>query len=56
MRGPWPPGPAQVNDIPIFVDGNSGRVGRLRAIGNAISPEVAAEFIRASREAIDLTT
>jgi DNA (cytosine-5)-methyltransferase 1 len=55
MRGPWPPGPAQVNDIPILVDGNSGRVGRLRAIGNAISPEVAAEFIRASREAIDLT-
>ena len=29
-----------------------GRVGRLRAYGNAINPEVAAEFIRAVREVI----
>ena len=52
MRGPWPPGPGQVNDIPILVDGGSGRVGRLRAIGNAISPEVAAAFIGAAMETI----
>lgn len=50
MRGPWPPGPGQVDDIPILVDGSAGRVGRLRAIGNAISPEVAAAFIEASME------
>jgi DNA (cytosine-5)-methyltransferase 1 len=53
MRGPWPPGPGQVNDIPILVDGSSGRVGRLRAIGNAISPEVAEEFIAASMETLE---
>jgi hypothetical protein len=28
-------------------------VGRLRAIGNAISPEVAAEFIAASMETLE---
>jgi hypothetical protein len=28
-------------------------VGRLRAYGNAISPHVAAEFIRAYRETIE---
>ncbi|MEX3933297.1 DNA cytosine methyltransferase [Paraburkholderia phymatum] len=53
MRGPWPPGPGQVNDIPVLVDGSSGRVGRLRAIGNAISPEVAAAFIEASMETLE---
>lgn len=34
--------------------GVSGRVGRLRAAGNAICPEVAAEFIKSSMEATDL--
>ena len=33
--------------------GFSGRVGRLRAYGNAIVPQVAAKFIEASFEAID---
>jgi hypothetical protein len=29
-------------------------MGKLRAYGNAIVPQVAAEFIRAARDAIDL--
>jgi DNA (cytosine-5)-methyltransferase 1 len=33
--------------------GVSGRLGRLRAYGNAIVPQVAAQFIIAAREAID---
>jgi DNA (cytosine-5)-methyltransferase 1 len=53
VRGPWPPGPGQVDDIPILADGGAGRVGRLCAIGNAISPEVAAAFIEAASEALD---
>jgi DNA (cytosine-5)-methyltransferase 1 len=38
---------------PPLVDGFPGRVGQLRAYGNAISPQVAAEFVRAYREVLD---
>ena len=39
-----------------LADGVPGRVGMLRAAGNAIIPQVAAEFIRASLEALDGAT
>lgn len=39
-----------------LADGVPGRVGMLRAAGNAIIPQVAAEFIRASIEALDGAT
>jgi hypothetical protein len=35
-----------------LADNASARVGRLRAYGNAINAEAAAEFIRAAREVI----
>jgi DNA (cytosine-5)-methyltransferase 1 len=38
---------------PPLVDGFPGRVEQLRAYGNAISPQVAAEFVRAYREVLD---
>ncbi|NML34887.1 DNA cytosine methyltransferase [Paraburkholderia antibiotica] len=50
--GKWRP--VEPGTFPL-VDGAPARVGRLRAYGNAINAEAAAEFIRASREAIDLT-
>lgn len=34
----------------LIADGDVDRVGKLRAYGNAIVPQVAAEFIRAFRE------
>ena len=34
-------------------DGVSARVGKVRAFGNAIVPQVAAEWIKAAQEAID---
>lgn len=51
-RRPWPPGPNQIGTIPLCADGRPGRVGRLRAYGNAIVPQVAAEFIQAADEAM----
>lgn len=41
-RGPWPPGPRAVGDIPPLVDGMARRVDQLRAIGNGQVPAVAA--------------
>lgn len=43
--------PVEPGSFPL-ADGIPGRVGRLRAYGNAIVPQVAAEFIRAFMEAI----
>ena len=36
--------------LPVLAHGVRNRVGRLRAYGNAIVPQVAAEFIAAWRE------
>ena len=46
-RGHWPPGPGAVNLIPVCTDGISNAVGGCKAYGNAIVPQVAAEFIAA---------
>jgi hypothetical protein len=40
-----------VDERSILAHGVPGRVGRLRGFGNAIVPQVAAEFVRAAREA-----
>jgi len=39
-----------------LVDGYPGRVGMLRASGNAINPQVASEFIRAAQESFEEMT
>lgn len=44
----WPPGPGCIDEIPMRVDGVSGRVGKMRAYGNAIVPQVAAVFVMAN--------
>ncbi|MFM0720905.1 hypothetical protein PQQ73_31805 [Paraburkholderia strydomiana] len=43
--------PVEPGTSPL-ADGAPSRVGRLRAYGNAINAQAAAEFIRAPREAI----
>jgi DNA (cytosine-5)-methyltransferase 1 len=43
----WPPGPGAVADIPLSPDGIPGVMGKCRGYGNAIVPQVAAEFIGA---------
>lgn len=40
--GLWPPGPREVGQIPLDVDGVAGRCHQLRAIGNGQVPAVAA--------------
>lgn len=47
-RRPWPPGPGDVNRIPLLANGIPGVVGGCKGYGNAIVPEVAEAFIRAS--------
>ncbi len=42
--GYWPPGPSAVSDIPRMADGPTNRAHRLRALGNAVVPQVA-EYI-----------
>jgi len=46
-RGGWPPEP----DLPRVAHGVSARIPQLRAIGNAIVPALAAEFVSAYMEA-----
>ena len=45
--GYWPPGPGEVNSIPLLANGLPGTMGGCKGYGNAIVPQVAAEFIRA---------
>jgi len=45
--GPWPEGPRAVERIPLSPNGVPALVGRCRAYGNAIVPQVAAEVIGA---------
>lgn len=46
-RRPWPPGPGDIDRIPLLANGIPGVVGGCKGYGNAIVPEVAEEFIRA---------
>jgi DNA (cytosine-5)-methyltransferase 1 len=55
---PWPDGfgsgsNERVTDVLSPSYGTPGRVGRMRAYGNSIVAQAAAEFIRAAREAIE---
>ena len=47
----WPPGPGDVDSIPLLANGLPGVVGACKGYGNAIVPQVAAEFVMAFREA-----
>lgn len=49
-RGPWPPGPGEIDRIPVLANGLPGVMGGCKGYGNAIVPQVAAEFIGAYLE------
>lgn len=49
-RGHWPPGPREVDQIPLLANGLLGTMGGCKGYGNAIVPQVAAEFIKAYLE------
>jgi len=51
--GAWPSWDAE-SDVRVFMDGIPARVGRVRGFGNAIVPQVAAQFIAAAEEARSL--
>lgn len=36
----WPPGPSAIADIPRMADGPTDRVDRLKALGNAVVPQI----------------
>lgn len=39
--GFWPPGPGAIDNIPRMADGPANRIHRLKALGNAIVPQIA---------------
>jgi len=45
--------PVEPGTLPL-ADGIANRVGRLRAYGNAIVPQVAAAFIKATLQTLDM--
>lgn len=45
--GHWPPGPGAVHRIPLLANGLPGTMGGCKGYGNAIVPQLAAEFIQA---------
>ena len=53
--GFWPPGPGAVADIPRMADGPADRVHRLRALGNAVVPQIPEIIGRAILEAEGMT-
>ncbi len=48
----WPARPGEIERIPLSPHGIPNLMGRCRAYGNAIVPQVAAQFILATQEAI----
>lgn len=55
-RGHWPPGPGEVHIIPVQPHGIPGVMGGCKGYGNAIVPQVAAEFIAAWQEVSERPT
>ena len=49
--GYWPPGPREVANIPRMADGPANRAHRLRALGNAVVPQIPELIGRAILEA-----